>query len=76
MSTLADHPSVHNPQAALERALFDEYLALHGETVPALLDRADDAARALLRAASLYAAGKLTEVESRAHYVQAIRRVA
>ena len=50
------HP-MEDPEAQLERAFIDEYLRLHGHDP---------------EAASIYAAGKLAEFESRAHYVHDI----
>ena len=67
-----DVPSVFNPQATLERGLMEEYLALHGESIADVSRRTDARAHALLKEAATYAAGKLTEVESRAHYLHDI----
>ncbi len=65
-----DVSPLHEPLAQLERHLIDDYLVERGHDPDALRQRADAAARTLLAAASQYAALRLTEVESRAHYVR------
>jgi hypothetical protein len=67
-----DGPPLEERQAKLERALIDEYLIAAGERPDDVRRRADPAALDLLKAAAIYAAGRLTEVESRAHYVHDI----
>ncbi|HJZ72516.1 MAG TPA: hypothetical protein VKE51_12310 [Vicinamibacterales bacterium] len=58
--------------AHLEQALMDDFIRMRGHD-PAHLNVLPAAERdALLRHASAYAAAKLAEVESRAHYVQEI----
>jgi hypothetical protein len=64
-----DVPQIEEPLAELERRLIDEYIRRAGHEPDAVRARHDEAARKLLVAASVYAATKLTEVESRAHYV-------
>jgi hypothetical protein len=66
----SDVPPIEEPLAELERALIDEYIRSAGHDPQALRARGDEAAHKLLIAASVYAATKLTEVESRAHYVR------
>jgi hypothetical protein len=61
-----------DPVAKLERAFIAEYLERHGHNVATLHDLPEPEARALMRAASLYASAKLSEVEARAHYVHDI----
>ena len=56
-------------QARLERALIAEFLSTRGHTVDELRQRNDAPAHELLKQASIYAASKLTEVESRARYL-------
>jgi hypothetical protein len=57
------------PLALLEQSLIDEYVRMHGHD-PARLSELVAADRdALLRSASLYASGKLSEVETRSHFV-------
>jgi regulator of protease activity HflC (stomatin/prohibitin superfamily) len=66
----ADVPPIEEPLAELERRLIDEYIRRAGHDPDVLRARGDAAARKLLVEASIYAATKLTEVESRAHYVR------
>ena len=67
----ADVPMA-DPNAQLERALIDEYLRSQGYELRTLHELPAERVKQLLREASLYAAGKLTEVEARASYVQDI----
>ena len=67
----ADVPMA-DPNAQLERALIDEYLPSQGYELRTLHELPAERVKQLLREASLYAAGKLTEVEARASYVQDI----
>jgi hypothetical protein len=63
-----DQP-MHDPLAQLERALIDEFLRLRGYD-PATIGRlAKDQFNELMKEASVYASAKLSEVETRAHYV-------
>jgi hypothetical protein len=58
------------PLGNLERMLIDEFLRLRGLDREAL-DRLPEAERHdLLAQASSYASSRLTEIESRSHYVQ------
>lgn len=69
MSTERSDVVAEDPHAQLERALIDEYLTSRGHTRSSI-DRLPEAqAASLLKQACLYASGRLTEVESRAHYV-------
>lgn len=61
---------IEEPLAELERRLIDEYLRKSGHDPDVLRARRDDEARKLLTAAATYAASKLTEIESRSHYVR------
>jgi len=65
-----DASPFEEPLAALERQLIDEYLRVAGHDPDTLRAQKNDASRKLLAAASVHAAGKLTEVESRAHYMR------
>jgi hypothetical protein len=73
--TLNDTTTTHleEPLAELERQLISAYVAGAGEDLETLLARDDEAARKLLAEASLYASGRLTEVESRSHYLHKLR---
>jgi hypothetical protein len=67
------HP-MQDPEGQLELALIEEFLLSHGHVprdVPAL---PEDQRRHLLEAASVYAAGRLAEIQARAHYVHEIHR--
>jgi hypothetical protein len=64
-----DTPSVGDPFARLEAGLINDYLVALGHDPQALRARTDTEARHLLTQASTYAATRLTEVESRAHYL-------
>jgi hypothetical protein len=59
--------------AELERALIAEFLQRRGVDGKALHALPDAARHALLREASLYASMRLSEVESRAQYVDDLR---
>jgi hypothetical protein len=61
---------IEEPLAELERRLIDEYLRKSGHDPEVLRSRRDDEARKLLTAAAIYAASKLTEIESRSHYIR------
>ena len=65
------HP-MEDPEAQLERAFIDEYLRLHGHDPATVRSLPETEVITLLEAASIYAAGKLAEFESRAHYVHDI----
>jgi hypothetical protein len=61
---------IEEPLAELERQLIGEFLAATGQEFHALLVRHDEAATKILTEASLYASARLTEVESRSHYLR------
>ena len=62
-----------DPMTLLENELITAYLVGAGHDVDALRARHDDEARKLLAEASLYASARLTEMESRSHYLHALR---
>jgi hypothetical protein len=64
---------MEDPEGQLERAFIDEYLRLHGHDPEVVRAQPESQVVALLEAASTYAAGRLAEFESRAHYVHDIR---
>jgi hypothetical protein len=74
MKNDADVTPVQDHEAKLERALIEEYLREHGHTLQDLESLAEDARRQLLQDASMYAAGRLAEIEARAHYVKEIHQ--
>ena len=55
--------------AQLERALIDEFLERRGHTLASVRELPESEQHALMREATLYASIRLTEVESRARYV-------
>ena len=63
-------PPLEEPLAELERRLIDEYLRDRGVEPDTVRNGSDEHARRLMADAAQYAALKLTEVESRAHYVR------
>ena len=63
---------MEDPQAQLERAFIDEYIRLHGHDPDAIRLLPQAEVMTLLEAASVYAAGRLAEFESRAHYIHDI----
>lgn len=75
---MADHPDrppLEDPQSHLERALIEEFLRARGYQWSRLHELPEDEGQALMKEACGYAAAKLTEVESRAHYVHEIHGV-
>jgi hypothetical protein len=58
-----------DPLAKLERALIEEFLERQGSSLSALRNLPPEEANELLRDASAYASGRLSEVETRAHLV-------
>jgi hypothetical protein len=70
MTNDPDVPPLEEPLAELERRLIEEYLRAHGLDPDTARQRSDAVTRKVLADAAQYAALKLTEVESRAHYVR------
>ena len=66
-------PPMEEPLAELERELITAYVAGAGHDLGTLLNRSDDYARQLLADASRYASARLTEAESRLHYLRSLR---
>lgn len=75
MNPLAEQP-MEDPLAELETALIDEFLRKRGASRHTLHDIPEENATALMREASAYASARLTELESRAHYVHEIHGTA
>jgi hypothetical protein len=69
----ADVRPMEEPLAELERELISAYLVGAGQDPKALMARDDPEARQILVDASLYACSRLTEVESRLHYLRSLR---
>lgn len=64
--------AVGDPNASLERALIDEFLAKLGHTQESLARLPAGKREPVLRGALRYASLKLAEVESRAHLIDEI----
>jgi hypothetical protein len=60
---------LRDPLAELERELIRAYVTGAGHELEALLARTDEDAQRVLADASRYASAKLSEVESRSHYL-------
>jgi hypothetical protein len=63
---------VHDPLAALERKLIDEYVRARGYDPDRLEELGDELRNALLKDASIYASSRLAEVEARSQFVHDI----
>jgi hypothetical protein len=74
MNRRFNNPPQADPHAQLERALIEEYLQRRGQSLATLKELGAEEADGLLKEASLYASGRLTEVESRAHLVDELHR--
>ena len=72
MSKEPGQQPLQDPNGPLESQLINEFLRTRGYDLRSLDRLPDDERRRLLREASLYAAGKLTEIEARAHFVDAL----
>ena len=68
--------SIEDPQAQLERTLIDQYLQERGCSLQTLMSKPAEESRALLVQASLYAAGRLAEIDARAAYIHEIHDTA
>ena len=71
-SDLSDAVPLSDRFAQLERAFIDEFLRLQGYDHVTLNTLPDAQRHAMLTSASTYAATKLAEIESRAHYIHDI----
>jgi len=71
-SDLSDAVPLSDRFAQLERAFIDEFLRLQGYDHVTLNTLPDAQRHAMLASASTYAATKLAEIESRAHYIHDI----
>lgn len=69
MTDQQDQTFIREPLGDLERHLISAYVAGAGHDLKALLARTDDDAKRLLAEASRYASAKLSEIESRSHYL-------
>ena len=60
------------PLGQLERALIDEFVRARGYDLLKLTDLPEEERVTLLKDASVYASGRLAEVESRSHFLHEI----
>ena len=74
MDPSLETPQQEDPHAQLERAFIEEYLRSRHHSLDTVRQLPQDEALALLRQASVFASGRLTEVESRAHLVDELHR--
>ena len=63
---------LEDPEARLERALIEEFLQAHGQSLATVTFKAAPEQRALLAQAAQYAAVRLAEIDARALYVHQI----
>lgn len=73
MTVDPDVPPTEEPLAELERHIIDEFVRGAGYDPVDLRNRTDAKAREILTLASSFAAGRLTEVEARMHYLRSLR---
>lgn len=69
-----DQPVRLDQTAELEAALIAEFLEQRGHTMHSIQSLPDAERHALLRDATFHASMRLTEVETRAHYVDALKQ--
>jgi hypothetical protein len=69
-----ERTSTGDPLSELERAFMAEFLQDRGHTLESVLTLPPAEAHTLLQQASVYASCRLTEVESRAHFVEDMHR--
>jgi hypothetical protein len=74
MRDISDVPPVDDHEAKLELALIEEYLRGRGHALKELPQLSSAERTQLLHDASIYAAGRLAEIETRAHYVEDLHR--
>ena len=68
----SDTPSRPAPLEQLERELIEEYLRQHGHDSHSVFNLPAAERDALLKAASIHASGRMTEVEARSHFIDDI----
>ena len=69
-TTPFDGQPLLNPEGQLEQTLIQEFLRARGYDARALEALPEEDRKRLLTEASIHAAGKLAEVEARAHFVK------
>lgn len=68
----SDVPRLEAPEGRLEQAFVDEFLRARGYDSATLRALPEDERNRLQTEASVYAAGKLAEVEARSHFIHEI----
>jgi hypothetical protein len=68
-SERVDRSALEDPLGQLERSFIDEFVRSQGYDPHMLHEVPEPQRHALLKAASTYASAKLTEAESRAHFI-------
>lgn len=68
--TQRDEQAAGGSLDSLERAYIQEYLRSQGYTLELLRQLPEDESHRLMRAASMYASARLSEVENRSHLVE------
>jgi hypothetical protein len=69
MSKEPGQQPMQDPNGPLESELISEFLRTRGYDLRSLERLPEDDRRRLLQQASMHAAGRLTEIEARAHFV-------
>ena len=72
MSKEPGQQPLQDPNGLLESELINEFLRTRGYDLQSVENLPDDERRRLLRQASMHAAGRLTEIEARAHFVDGL----
>jgi len=72
MSKEPGQQPMQDPNGPLESELISEFLRTRGYDLRSLERLPEDDRRRLLRQASMHAAGRLTEIEARAHFVDGL----
>jgi len=72
LAMTADPRAAVTPLNQFERTLIEEYIRQHGHDPDKLSDLSPDERERLLRDASIYASGRLVEVEARSHFLHEI----
>jgi hypothetical protein len=72
MSKELGQQPLQDPNGLLESELINEFLRTRGYDRQSLDSLPEDERRRLLRQASMHAAGRLTEIEARAHFVDGL----
>jgi hypothetical protein len=70
----SDHP-LELPLAQLERSIIDQFVRARGYESATLTLLPEDERKRLLREASIYASGRLVEVEARWHFLHELHPV-